>query len=117
MNGSTVTVNNGVAQLGTVITDISSKANDSEVVKLAGAQTITGDKTINAQVLLSNGGANTYNVKQDQWGELIIFNSSNTGRYLVDIYDNGVLLDGETVAPRSTNNTDLGQSGRKWKNI
>lgn len=81
------------------------------------AQSISGNKTFSGEILLSNGGQNTYNAKQDQWGELIVYNSANSSRYLVDIYDNGVLLGGEQVSPRDSASTDLGQSTRKWKNI
>lgn len=110
-----------VGQISTNASNItslqSSKANDADVVHLAGAETITGVKTFKGvpvakQITLVN------NVDSPTGNSMYIINDNGyNGK--IRFGNRGIMLTsgGQTISPDQNSGSDLGSSSYQWKDL
>ena len=110
MNGSSKGTS-GVVDLGTVITDVSGKANDSEVVHNTGTEQISGQKSFNNRVnFLGTGDANaiylTTDTRIDVNGTSYTILGFASGTFLINHTNYNLKLRGKGTRPAYNTDTN-----------
>lgn len=70
MNNTSYSPVNGDVDIGTVVTDVSSKANDADVVHITGDETIAGDKTFTGTITGVDIYGDLYGGVYTSWAEI-----------------------------------------------